>query len=179
MKRPRQVAGRGRLGRPATILTGTGATGAASFSSSPKSPQKPPEPFFYSETRTQTAKTSRSFIEAVSPHNPPELPGLPSTPPGTAEGAPQNLAPRRQNFVIVWQGGSGSSAGGFGGVGSYPLPFPVTEYLYLCSYHARLAAYIEDARGDVDNLEPLERLASAMLDRISELHALGTAGGWL
>ncbi len=66
-------------------------------------------------------------------------------------------------------------------------PSLATEYRNLCEYHASLETYLERERaelldqGEGEALTELERLSSAMLDRISELHALGAhlgrAGG--
>lgn len=194
MKPPRVAAGQGQgRGGLAHILPGKAASGAARFFLFPKRPQKPLKPLGYSQTLSSTAKTSRSFENRFLLQNPPEPRSYSPTLPGTAAGEGEKAAPSAEEPLTLPCSESRSSAGGFGGVPfSTPTPIPFTpsppvEYRNLCESHASLAAYIERegpemrASGQGEALGELERLADAMQDRISELHAqgldLGSAGG--
>lgn len=189
MKPPRETAGRdGQAGGPADTVPEQGDTGAAPFSLPLTTPLKPPEPLGYSQTSSQTAKNSRSFVEPVLLDNPPITPGATPTHPGSAgseAGKPAPSAPKPLSLPPLLYLRPPSSAGGYRRVpGSTPprtafTPSPAVEYVNLCRYHASLDAYLERERphmlsqGDGAGLAELDRLAGAMLDRLSELEAQG------
>lgn len=201
MKPPREAGtGRGQAGGLAHSLTESTASGAACFFVTLKTPKKPLKPNFYSgPSEFLPSGTVFEYTASVwglsrnsSPQNPPKTRGLLSTYSRTTQAQNENPAPSAPKPLTLPQRVEASSPEVLGGNGSTPTltpfsPSPRVEYQTLCAQHASLTEYIEReapemrARGEHDALGELEKIAGAMLDRISELHAsgahLGSAGG--
>lgn len=203
MKPPRVAGeGRGQAGGLAQSLPESTASGAACFFVCVKTPQKPLEPVFYSgadeKTPAQTGKrvenAGRGLVENAAPQNPPITSRSTPTHSHTAQGERENTAPSAQKPAPLPPLGVESRAEVIGGAGSTPTPqvlaftpSPRAEYREACELHASLSEYIEReapemrARGELDALGELEKIAGRLLDRLSELQAsgahLGSAGG--
>lgn len=200
MKPPREAGtGRGQAGGLARSLTESTASGAACFSVSLKTPKKPLKPistpaaseFLPSGTVFEYTASVWGLSRNTSPKTPPKTRGLLFTYSRTTQAQNENPAPSAPKPLTLPQRVEASSPEVLGGNGSTPTltpfsPSPRVEYQTLCAQLAGLEAYLEReapemrARGEHDALGELEKIAGAMLDRISELHAsgahLGSAG---
>ncbi len=210
MKGPRWAAGLGQADGLTQSLNEVTANGAACIFVFLKRPLKPLKPISYSpgstKTPSSTAKTVEKngevLVESAPPQNPPITSVLLATQSSTLPPELGKTAPSGHKPLTLPQRVEASSPEVLGGTVSIdrsvsqggPLPVipftpdPGREYAGLCEYAASLEAYLERERaalratGEGRALDELGRLLSAMLDRISELHAqgahlTGTAGG--